>query len=174
MAEAGLNKSTVACDRRASDGGESNRDGTKNNSQPQAVAAPAAEAPEESKYGGHDNDNDLFVAGGRQEWQVILALFSSNLSFATEGPGRNNDHYDPADDDKEKGEEGESTKEEANGSPDQPETKRAKIRDRKEGDEGEAEDKTSERSATTIMTEKKGLLDHYHIGGYDQWEVSVG
>ncbi|CAM9355835.1 unnamed protein product [Ectocarpus fasciculatus] len=64
---------------------------------PQIVkeAATAAEghAPADG-HGDSDGGEGLLVPGGKEEWEMLLALFSSNLSFATDGPGRNYDHND--------------------------------------------------------------------------------
>lgn len=62
---------------------------------PQANEEAATAAEGHAPTGGHgdsDNGKGLLVPGGREEWEMLLALFSSNLSFATEGPGRNYDH----------------------------------------------------------------------------------
>ncbi|CAM9478757.1 unnamed protein product [Ectocarpus sp. 4 AP-2014] len=68
---------------------------------PQAEAEAATAAAEGHAWtDGHgesensENGKDLLVPGGKEEWKLLLALFSSNLSFATEGPGRNYDHND--------------------------------------------------------------------------------
>ncbi|CAB1116155.1 unnamed protein product [Ectocarpus sp. CCAP 1310/34] len=68
---------------------------------PQAVAEAATAAAEghaqTDRHGESENSEsgkDLLVPGGKEEWEMLLALFSSNLSFATEGPGRNYDHND--------------------------------------------------------------------------------
>ncbi|CAM9387818.1 unnamed protein product, partial [Ectocarpus sp. 8 AP-2014] len=68
---------------------------------PQAAAEAATAAAEgHARTDGHgesensENGKGLLVPGGKKEWKMLLALFSSNLSFATEGPGRNYDHND--------------------------------------------------------------------------------
>lgn len=68
---------------------------------PQAVAEAATAAAEgHARTDGHgesensENAKGLLVPGGKEEWEMLVALFSSNLSFATEGPGRNYDHND--------------------------------------------------------------------------------
>lgn len=146
------------------DGAESNDDGNKNvnssgDSKPPkpsphggiTIADTTNEAgkrqpPQGNKGGGHDNNNGLFVAGGQQEWEILLALFSSNLCFATEGPGRNNDHFDSAEDAEEKGQDKESKKGTDDGTHDPPEMKREKSAGRNDGEAGE--EKTLERCAT--------------------------
>lgn len=63
-----------------------------------ATAAPIVDT-KEGNQDGHNGDTDSQPAlEGKEEWQVILALFTSNLSFANEGPGRINDFYDSGDD----------------------------------------------------------------------------
>lgn len=104
-----------------------------------SAASAASAASEESKEG-------LFVTGGEQEWEVLLALFSSNLFFATKGPGRNNDHYDSVDDHEEKGKDGESGKKTGDGTHDRLKTPKDDIQDRRRGDTEDREETTLERS----------------------------
>lgn len=162
MAETGLKMSTMESDTRPSDGGESTGDANNSsNSNPSksqqgevTVAADksnkAAESAEGDKDEGHEDTDELFVAGGQPEWEILLALFSSNLCFATEGPGRNNDHYDSADDKEEKGDEGEGMKGTDDATRDQVGAKEEKtsIGKGEAAREGE-EEKTLERSVFT-------------------------
>eukprot|EP00903_Cladosiphon_okamuranus_P017392 g16020.t2 len=167
MADAGLKKFILDRTTKTGDGGESSgRDSTNDNKgnnakssnssqegeftkadsanevvEPQVAgsgASAAAVAAEASKEG-------LSVAGGRQEWEVLLALFSSNLCFATEGPGRNIDHFDSIDDHEEKREEGESVKGKGDETQDRLKPHEEKNQDRRTGNTGEGEKKMLER-----------------------------
>lgn len=174
MAEAGLKKSTAERNTRTSDGGESNGGGgtsdknSSNSKPPQSSqqgdtviagnqseagkpqgagpgGSPTAQVAGGRKNDGYDSTHGLFVAGGAQEWEILLALFSSNLCFATEGPGRNNDHYDSVEDAEEKGQEKESKKGKDGGTHDQPEPRKEENLGRKQIEAVKGEETTLER-----------------------------
>eukprot|EP00752_Nemacystus_decipiens_P007697 g6880.t1 len=132
-------------------------------------ASPAPQSAEGNKGDWHDNTNSMLVAGGVQEWEILLALFSSNLCFATEGPGRNNDHYDSAEDEEENRAKSESMKEKKNGAEDQPATKEEENPRGRESEAREGEKVTIERCKALFQSLSPAAL-LASSGPSDSWE----
>ncbi|CAN0184109.1 unnamed protein product [Pylaiella littoralis] len=142
IAEAGLKKTGEASYRKSNNSGKSGSSSSSSNAKPSTSSAPSPKttAPKEggatevdemkagqpqspaAEKGSSSNDDDGHDTNGvsvaredeEEEWRALLALFGSNFCFATEGPGRNNDHYE-SDDMKAAGEESTTERDSENG-----------------------------------------------------------
>lgn len=89
MAEAGTKRACSSLDSIEDDAGRPETPVAEGTAEVAATAAVTKGSDQNIEDGG---TSEQFVSGGGEEWAALLALFSSNLSFAIEGPGRTNDH----------------------------------------------------------------------------------